>query len=94
MKVEMKWGRWLACAALAVGFCFYRHWDTWSLVVLGVILFLGAIRVWIALSAPGFEARVARMTPKQRERFLGGLPEPDRESWRERLSKIDAGIDV
>ena len=94
MKVETKWGRWLICAAVALGFGFYRHWDTLSLIVLSMLLFTGVIRLWVAVSAPGFERRVAKMSPKQRERFLANMPEVERERWRERLRKIDAGIDA
>ncbi|MEK7779939.1 MAG: hypothetical protein AAB370_00390 [Verrucomicrobiota bacterium] len=93
MKVEMKWTRWLVCAALALAFCFYRRWDTLSLVIFGIIIFTGTIRVWVAVSAPGFEQRVAKMKPEQRELFLANLPEFERERWRERLKKIDAGVD-
>jgi len=93
MKVEIKWGRWLICAAVAAAFGFYRHWDKLSLIVLGVLLFTGAIRLWVAISAPEFERRIAKMSPEQRERFLANIPEVERERWREKLRKIDAGVD-
>ena len=91
MKVEMKWGRWLGFTAVLVAVGFYRHWDTLSLVCLGVLLFTGAIRLWVAVSAPGFERRVAQWPPEQRERFLAGLPEAERQRWRERLRAFGVG---
>src|SRR3954467_13343766 len=92
MKVEMKWGRWLVSSAIVAAVGFYRHWDTLSLVFLGLLLFTAAIRVWVAVSAPGFERRVANMKPEQRERFLSNLPEAERERWRERLRTFGVGV--
>ncbi len=92
MKVEMKWGRWLGCTAVLVAVGFYRHWDTLSLVCLGVLVFTGAIRLWVAVSASGFERRVAGWRPEARERFRAGLPEVERAKWRERLRAF--GVEV
>ncbi len=92
MKVEMKWGRWLICTVILVAAGFYWHWDKLSVALLGILLFTGAIRLWIVLSAPGFERRVASMPPEQRERFLANLPEAERERWRERLRPFGVGL--
>lgn len=89
MKVEMKWGRWLTAAAVVLAIAFFTRWSTISLVALGLLAFTGAIRVWIVFTAPGFERRVAKMPPEQRERFLAGLSEEERQRWNERLKKID-----
>jgi len=94
MRVEMKWGRWLICAVIAVALGFYRRWDSLAVVVLSVLVITGVLRLWVARSAPGLERRIAKMTPDQRERFLAGFPEAERERWRERLRKIDAGVDA
>src|SRR5512138_714705 len=91
MKVEMKWGRWLGFTAVLIAVAFHRHWDTLSLVCLGVLLFTGALRLWFAVSAPGFERRVALWPPEQREKFLAGLPATERERWRERLRSFGVG---
>ncbi len=90
MKVEMKWGRWLAATGVFLAIALFTHWSTISLVALGLVAFTGAIRVWIMFSAPGFERRVAKMPPEQRERFLAGLSEEERQKWHERLKNIDA----
>ena len=65
MKVDMKSGRWLVSSAIVAAVGLYRHWDTLSLIFLALLLFTAAIRFWVAVSAPGFERRVANMKPEQ-----------------------------
>ncbi len=61
----------VCCISIALAYS--QNWATWSVILAGIIGFIGLARVVADLAMKGLSRKLAGMTPEERDKVLVGM---------------------